>query len=81
MSKSRKHGVFAVSGDVVVISNKRNELRKNDKEIQKALETIFHQMRIAGNRPRTIESYAYIFQQFVEMCHIEYVEDFNIDKQ
>lgn len=80
MSRSRKHGVFAVSGDVVAISNKRRELRKDDKEIQKALETIFHQMRIAGNRQRTIESYAYIFQQFVGMCHIEYVEDINIDK-
>ncbi|MGE6515251.1 tyrosine-type recombinase/integrase [Lysinibacillus sphaericus] len=80
MSRSRKHGIFAVSGDVVVISNKQKELRKDDKEIQKALETIFHQMRIAGNRPRTIESYEYIFNQFVEVCHIEYVEDINIDK-
>ncbi|MDP1394439.1 hypothetical protein Q8G28_13560 [Lysinibacillus capsici] len=58
MSRSRKHGVFAVSGDVVVISSKQKGLRKDDKEIQKALETIFHQMRIAGNRQRTIESYA-----------------------
>jgi len=47
MSRGRKHGVFAVSGDVVAISNKRKELRKDDKEIKKALETIFHQMRIA----------------------------------
>ncbi|MGE7132982.1 hypothetical protein [Lysinibacillus xylanilyticus] len=53
MSRSRKHGVFAVRGDVVVISGKQKEMRKDDKEIQKALETIFHQMRIAGNRPRT----------------------------
>jgi len=81
MSRSRKHGVFAVSCDVVAISNKRKELRKDDKEIQKALETIFHQMRITDNRPCTIRSYAYIFQHFVEVCHIEYVEDFNIDKQ
>ncbi|WP_255250349.1 hypothetical protein [Lysinibacillus fusiformis] len=75
MSRSRKHGVFAVSGDAVVISNKQKELWKDDKEIQKALEMIFHQMHIVGNRPRTIESYAYIFQQFVEVYHIEYVED------
>ncbi|MEY2369878.1 tyrosine-type recombinase/integrase [Lysinibacillus capsici] len=80
MSRSRKHGVFAVSGDVIAISKNQKELRKDDKEIQKALETIFHQMRIAGNRPRTIESYEYIFKQFIEMCHIEYVEDINIDK-
>ncbi len=37
-------------------------------------------MRIAGNRPRTIESYEYIFNQFVEVTQIEYVEDINIDK-
>lgn len=36
--------------EVVAISNKQNELRKDDKEIQKALETAFRQMRIAGNR-------------------------------
>ncbi len=35
--------------------------------------TVFNQMRIAGNRPRTIESYEYIFKQFVEVCRIEYV--------
>lgn len=80
MSRSRKHGIFAVNGDVVVITNKQKELRKNDKEIHKALETVFHQMFIAGNRPRTIESYEYIFNQFIKVCHIEYVEDIRIDK-
>lgn len=38
-------------------------------------------MRITGNRARTIESYEYIFKQFVEVCRIEYVEDINLDKR
>ncbi|MDD1505423.1 site-specific integrase [Lysinibacillus sp. CNPSo 3705] len=79
MSRNRKHGIFAVSGDVVVISKKQKVLRENDKEIREALENVFNQMRIAGNRQRTIDSYKYIFNQFVEVCHIEYVEDINID--
>lgn len=53
MSRSIKYGIFAVSGDVEAISNKRNQFMKNDKEIQKAFETIFHQKRIAGNRQST----------------------------
>lgn len=32
-----------------------------------ALNTVFQQMRVAGNRQRTIESYKYIFNQFVEV--------------
>lgn len=36
-------------------------------------------MKVAGNRPRTIESYEYIFKQFVQMNGIEYVEQINID--
>lgn len=79
VSRNRKHGIFAVSGDVVVISKKQKVLRENDKEIREALENVFNQMRIAGNRQRTIDSYKYIFNQFVEVCHIEYVEDINID--
>lgn len=38
------------------------------------------QMLIAGNRPRTIERYKYIFKQFVEVCRIEFVEDIKLDK-
>lgn len=79
MSRSRKHGVFAVSGDVVIMPNKKVE-RKDCVEVNAALDTVFNQMRIAGNRPRTIDSYAYIFKQFVEVCHIEYVDDINVDK-
>ncbi|MGA3675543.1 hypothetical protein [Lysinibacillus agricola] len=79
MSRSRKHGIFAVSGDVVVMPNKKVE-RKDCVEVNAVLDTVFNQMRIAGNRPRTIDSYAYIFKQFVEVCHIENIEDINIDK-
>jgi site-specific recombinase XerD len=36
-------------------------------------------MRIAGNRIRTIESYDYIFNQFVQFNKLEYVEDITAD--
>lgn len=78
-NRKRKHGVFAVNGDVVVLT-KANEKRLDCTHIDYALDTIFNQMRIASNRPRTIDSYEYIFKQFVEVCHIEYVEDINLDK-
>jgi len=78
-NRKRKHGIFAVSGDVVVMSNKKIE-RGDCVEVSAALDTIFNQMRIGGNRPRTIESYEYIFKQFVDVCQIEYVEDIDLDK-
>lgn len=80
MTRSRKHGVFAVSGDVLVMPTKKKEERKDELTLEAALNTVFQQMRIAGNRPRTIESYSYIFEQFTSVCHIEYVEDINLDK-
>lgn len=65
-NRKRKYGVFAVNGDVVVLT-KANEKRLDCTHIDYALDTIFNQMRIAGNRPRTIDSYEYIFKQFVEV--------------
>ncbi|MFJ7407576.1 MULTISPECIES: tyrosine-type recombinase/integrase [unclassified Lysinibacillus] len=80
MSKGRKHGIFAVNGDVLVMPTKKKEERKDEITIEAALNTVFQQMRIAGNRPRTIDSYSYNFEQFTSICHIEYVEDINLDK-
>ncbi|WP_438312446.1 tyrosine-type recombinase/integrase [Sporosarcina sp. FA9] len=79
MSRSRKHGVFAVSGDVVIMPTKVRSLEREGMKIEIALETIFQQMRIAGNRPRTIDSYQYIFLQFCTTCKIKYVEDITMD--
>lgn len=80
MSKGRKHGIFAVSDEVVVMPTKKKVERKDALKLESALNTVFQQMRIAGNRSRTIDSYAYIFEQFVSVCRIEYVEDINLDK-
>ena len=78
MSKSRKHGVFAVKGDVVVLPTKPCEDIRNSITVAAALENIFKQMKIAGNRERTIQSYEYIFNQFIEMNRLTYVEDISI---
>lgn len=58
-NRKRKHGAFAVSGDVVVIPGKEEE-REGGLEVSTSLDTVFNQMRITGNRPRTIKSYQYI---------------------
>ena len=60
-NRKRKHGIFAVNSDVVLLSKSKDEEREGT-HINIALETVFKQMRIAGNRPRTIESYEYIFK-------------------
>ncbi|WP_313236130.1 tyrosine-type recombinase/integrase [Sporosarcina ureae] len=79
MSRNRKHGIFAVSGDVVVLPSKNNELKRDSLAISSALETVFQQMRISGNRQRTIESYQYIFEQFVRVNKLQYVEDITVE--
>lgn len=68
VNRKRKHGVFEVNGDVVVLSNPKEE-RMDCTHIKYALDIVFNQMRIAGNRPRTIESYEYIFKQFIEVWY------------
>lgn len=77
-NNKRKHGVFAVNSDVVVL-NSKNKLKRDTITVVDALDTVFQQMRIAGNRQRTIESYQYIFKQFVEVNNLIYVEDISID--
>lgn len=79
MSKSRKHGVFAVSGDVVVLPSNNHKDKRDSITVDTALETVFQQMRIGGNRQRTIESYDYIFNQFIVSNNLKYVEDISIE--
>ncbi|WP_246097061.1 tyrosine-type recombinase/integrase [Psychrobacillus soli] len=79
MSKSRKHGVFAVSSDVVVLQTNHYENIRDTITVAAALETVFKQMQIAGNRQRTIESYAYIFNQLVTVNRLQYIEDISAE--
>lgn len=58
--KGRKRGIFAVQVDEVEVSKKPVITKKDTITIPKALTTIYQQMRIAGNRERTIDSYNYI---------------------
>ncbi|WP_342598811.1 site-specific integrase [Psychrobacillus sp. FSL H8-0483] len=75
----RKRGIFAVQVDEVEVSKKSVITKKDTITIPKALTTIYQQMRIAGNRERTIDSYNYILNQFVVFNKLEYVEDINSD--
>lgn len=80
MFKSRKHGVFAVNEDMVgSIPSSGSSKKSGSLTVGDALETIYQQMRISGNRPRTIESYKYIFNQFIEMTLLKHVDEITID--
>lgn len=75
----RKHGIFSIQSDEVNISTKKKVVKSSCITIPHALETIYQQMRITGNRIRTIESYDYIFNQFVQFNRLEYVDDITAD--
>ena len=77
--KSRKHGVFSVSSEVAVASSKVSERRRDCLNLEIALDTVFQQMNVSGNRQRTIESYKYIFEQFISVNQLQYVEDITVD--
>lgn len=79
MSKGRKLGMFAANMEVVRRTTKKSEKDREGLLIVDAEEIIFQQMRVAGNRQRTIESYHYIFKQFVEYNKLEFVGDITID--
>lgn len=75
----RKHGIFSIQTEEVNISTKKKAVERNGITITQALETIYQQRRIAGNRSRTIESYNYIFNQFEQFNKLKYVEDITAD--
>lgn len=75
----RKHGIFSIQSEDVDIIAKKKTVKRNSITIPQALEKVYQQMRIAGNRIRTIESYDYIFNQFVQYTKLEYVEDITAD--
>ncbi|ANU21638.1 integrase [Planococcus plakortidis] len=64
---------------MVSISASGKDKENEGLTIVDALETVYQQMRISGNRPRTIESYKYIFNQFVDMTVLKYVEEITVD--
>ena len=75
LDKSRKQGVFSM-GNARLVNPKKNE---HWIPIDYALEVVFRQMNIAGNRPRTIDSYDYIFRSFCKVNKIDFVEEITID--
>ena len=76
---ARKRGVFSVQADEIVISKKPITINKDAISITNALSIVYQQMRLAGNRERTIDSYYYIFDQFVRSNNLVYVEDIKAD--
>ncbi|MEK4627331.1 site-specific integrase [Solibacillus sp. FSL R7-0682] len=78
MKRTRKHGAFAVAEkfdiEIKTVEDKRDSLT-----LQQALKTVYRQMEISGNRPRTIESYAFAWNEFIKVTGVKYVEDIDTD--
>lgn len=74
---NRKHGIFAVTDEAISLAY-INDKKSDAITIKNALTTVFQQMRVAGNRERTIESYQYIFNQFVDIIQLKYVKDITV---
>lgn len=75
----RKHGIFSIGDDVFEQSPIKTNEKKDLMKISNALTIVFQQMRINGNRERTIDSYNYIFNQYKEHNKLIYVEDIDTD--
>ena len=78
MSNIRKHGIYAVGNPLSEV-NRTGEDKKSWTPIEYGLEVIFRQMQVAGNRPRTIQSYQYIFNQFIQYNGTVFIEELNSD--
>ena len=78
MSRSRKHGIFSMKSEESLFSPSSNEEVRSEMPIRQALDTVYQQMRVAGNRIRTIKSYDYIFSQFVESTSLEFIGDMTV---
>jgi len=79
MSNIRKHGVYAIEKTDMKFIKGGHEDKKSWTPISYGMEVVFRQMQIAGNRPRTIQSYDYIFKQFVQFNGSVFIEEINSD--
>ena len=79
MSNIRKHGVYAVEETLLEGRKRIVSSNKSWTPISYGMEVVYRQMQIAGNRPRTIQSYDYIFKQFIEFNGLVFIEEINSD--
>ncbi|WP_324729077.1 hypothetical protein VO178_21740 [Lysinibacillus fusiformis] len=78
VKRTRKHSAFAVD-EAFDIDIKRVESRRDSLTVLQALKTVYRQMEISGNRPRTIESYEFAWNEFIKVTGVKYVEDIDAD--
>lgn len=72
---NRRHGVFAVEQPFEQITLKNTGNKRDALAIDDALRVVFRQMEIGGSRPRTIESYEYVFNDFTKRTNLRYVDE------
>ncbi len=80
MSKNgRRHGAFSVDPPDIEFSVKSEGRKRDGMPIKQALRLTFAQMEVTGRRQRTIGSYDYIFNDFIERTELEYVDEIDAD--
>lgn len=72
---NRRHGVFAVEQRFDEITLQSTNNKRDVLAIDDALKIVFKQMEIGGSRPRTIQSYEYVFNDFIKRTGLRYVDE------
>lgn len=76
---SRQHGAFSIDSQYAKVTIDCVNDKRDSLTIEQALKIVFRQMEISGNRPRTISSYQFVFDEFIRITELVYVEDINAD--
>ena len=56
-----------------------NSIAEVKTPVKHGLNVVCTQLKAVGRRPRTIESYSYLFNDFTDKAGVKYVEDINVD--
>ncbi|MGE7940487.1 hypothetical protein ACQKNB_00215 [Lysinibacillus xylanilyticus] len=70
---SKKKGIFDIQIEQPVIQMKKQQVKRNDIEIEQALSVILKQLEVSGCRERTLYDYRKIVQYFIRDTKVEYL--------
>lgn len=75
----KEKGIFDVTITTDVLKPKEVTPEPKGMNTENALEIVVRQMELNGYRERTLKDYKLIFNQFVELAGIKYVEEINVN--
>nr|WP_231885794.1 phage integrase SAM-like domain-containing protein [Sporosarcina psychrophila] len=74
---SKRSGIFDVSIKTDLLQTEKSAPK--GMSVEKALFTIFQQMKLNGYRERTLNDYELIFNKFAEITGVQYLEEITVD--